>query len=174
MADFAAIVPKVILRATLSFPYFSVTQRKTSFRPSSSKSTSIIGHGNTVGIQKTLEKQIIFQRINIGNFQAVSYNRTSCRTTTRPTATPIFCRSNKILNNKKITGKSHSFDNVQLKIDAFFKFGFQIFSIPFFSTFKSKVSQITASSLIRITLSMPPKRSNPFTKFFTQHGFGVT
>ena len=41
--DFVAIVPYVMMCATFSFPYFSVTHFNTSFLPSSSKSISISG-----------------------------------------------------------------------------------------------------------------------------------
>ena len=41
-----------------------------------------IGQRDTVRIQETLEQQIIFDRVNPGNTQAVGNRRTGCRTTT--------------------------------------------------------------------------------------------
>ena len=52
MADLVAIVPYVMICATRSAPYFSVTQRKTSPLPSSSKSVSISGNEIRSGFKK--------------------------------------------------------------------------------------------------------------------------
>ena len=52
MASLVAIVPYVMICATFSCPYFSVTQRSTSPRPSSSKSTSISGKEIRSGFKK--------------------------------------------------------------------------------------------------------------------------
>ena len=52
IAILVAIVPYVMMCATFSCPYFSVTQRSTSPRPSSSKSTSISGKEIRSGFKK--------------------------------------------------------------------------------------------------------------------------
>ena len=60
MADFVAIVPYVIICATRSAPYFSVTQRRTSPRPSSSKSVSISGKEIRSGFRKRSNSKSYF------------------------------------------------------------------------------------------------------------------
>ena len=52
IASFVAIVPYVMIWATFSWPYLFVTQRSTSPRPSSSKSTSISGNEIRSGFRK--------------------------------------------------------------------------------------------------------------------------
>ena len=52
MASLVAIVPYVMICATFSCPYFSVTQFSTRPRPSSSKSTSISGNEIRSGFRK--------------------------------------------------------------------------------------------------------------------------
>ena len=42
-----------------------------------------IREGNTVGIQETLEQQVVFKRVQIGDPQAVGYYRTGSRATSR-------------------------------------------------------------------------------------------
>ena len=45
-----------------------------------------IGRGRALGVQKALEEQVVFQRINIGNGQRVGHERTRRRTTAGPHA----------------------------------------------------------------------------------------
>ena len=52
IASLVAIVPYVMICATFSWPYFCVTQRSTSPRPSSSKSISISGKEIRSGFRK--------------------------------------------------------------------------------------------------------------------------
>ena len=48
-----------------------------------------IGQRDTLGVEETLEQQVVFQRVDIGDLQAVGDHRTRGRTTARPTETPI-------------------------------------------------------------------------------------
>ena len=74
-----------------------------------------IGQRNTVGIEKTLEQQIIFQRVNIGNFEAISNYQTGCRANVLALLKRPILRATSyiILNNKEITRVTHRFHNVQ-------------------------------------------------------------
>ena len=103
-----------------------------------------IGQRNTVGIEKTLKQQIIFQRVNIGNFKAISNYRTGCRATSRSYGNAQFFARHSyiILNNKEITRVTHRFHNVQLKRDAFFQFVTQIVAVTHFCAFPCQQVQI--------------------------------
>ena len=48
-----------------------------------------IRQGDTLGIQETLEQQVVFQRIYVGNFQTVGHDRSGCEPRPGPTDTPI-------------------------------------------------------------------------------------
>ena len=43
-----------------------------------------IRHGDTLGIQEPLEKEAVFDRVNIGDFQAVGHNAARCAASTGP------------------------------------------------------------------------------------------
>ena len=80
MASFVAIVPYVMICATFSCPYFSVTQFRTRPRPSSSKSTSISGSEMRSGLRKRSNSKSYF----IGSTRVIP----SAYATTLPAAEP--------------------------------------------------------------------------------------
>ena len=62
MAALAPKVPKVMICATCSRPYFSVTYWITSPRPLHAEVDIDIGHADAFGIQEALEQQAVLQR----------------------------------------------------------------------------------------------------------------
>ncbi len=83
MAILVAIVPYVMMCATFSCPYFSVTQRSTSPRPSSSKSTSISGKEIRSGFRKRSNSKVVLNRVYFRDAQAIGHRRTGSRSTSR-------------------------------------------------------------------------------------------
>ena len=59
-----------------------------------------IRHRDTVGVQEALKEQIVFQRVELGNPEGISENRTGSRTTTRAVDdTLTFAPVNKVLDD---------------------------------------------------------------------------
>ena len=78
-----------------------------------------IRHGHSFRIQKSLKQQIVLKRVNIRNTCAIGHHGTSSRPPSRPHIHSHFpCRTNKILYNQEIAGKSHRLNNIQFMIDA--------------------------------------------------------
>ena len=112
------MVPKVMIWATLSFPYFSVTYRMTSSLPLLAEIDIDIGHADTFGIQEPLKDQIVFDGINIGDPQAIGYKAAGSRASSRSDGYTVrFCIVDKIGDDEKITGKTRFLDDVQFVIE---------------------------------------------------------
>src|SRR5205085_6399812 len=108
-----------------------------------------IGHGLTVGIKEALKQQIVFNRIDIRNANAIRHHAAGSRTTswTNEYAT-LTTGFNKIAYNKEVTGKAHCFNSKQFKVQPLAYF-FGYLAIALFCPFVSKVMQV--SPLIQIT-----------------------
>ena len=91
-----------------------------------------IGHRNAVGVEKTLEQQIVFQRVDVGNSQAVCHRRTGCRTTAGPNSHIHLTRSvDKILHDKEVAGISHVGDGIYFEFQSRNNFVAQLFVVFF-------------------------------------------
>ena len=79
-----------------------------------------IGQRDTVGIQESLKQQVILQRVNLGDAQAVGHCRARSRTTARTYgATQFRCHPDVILHDEEITRETHLLDGFKLEIKAF-------------------------------------------------------
>ena len=78
-----------------------------------------IGQRDTVRIQETLEQQVVFQRVNLRDTQAICHHRTSRRATTRshPHVQYVACRVDEVLHNEEVTRKTHGFHDMQFEAD---------------------------------------------------------
>ena len=78
-----------------------------------------VGHGDPLRIEEALEQQVVAQRVQVGNFERISHQRTGARTTSRPDwATIVFRPIDKVAHNQKIARKAHGDDGLQLKLQA--------------------------------------------------------
>ena len=79
---------------------------------------------DTVRIQETLEKQIVFQRVNLGNTEAIGYHGACCRTTSRTHHHAQFVagRIDKVLHDEEVTRETHRLHDMQFKTDAVIDF----------------------------------------------------
>ena len=94
-----------------------------------------IGHGNTFGIQKTLEQKLISDRIDRRNSQAVGNNTSRCRPPARSDCDPMIFRIfYKIPHDQEIVYIPHIFDRAQFIIKPFPKF-IRPFCIAFLKSF---------------------------------------
>ena len=105
-----------------------------------------IGQRYTVGVQETFKQQIILDRVNLRDAQAVSHGTARRRTTSRPHAHSQFltCSSDIILHDEEVARETHRFHDVQLKLDAFVRFVVKRSSISFACSFISQFGEIVS------------------------------
>ena len=78
-----------------------------------------VGHRHPLRIQKSLEQQVVFQRIKIGDAERIGHQRTRPGATTRPHRhTIIFRPRDEIRHDQKVTGEAHLQDHADLKLAA--------------------------------------------------------
>ena len=103
-----------------------------------------IGQRDTVGVEETLKQQVVFQRIQVCDFQAIGHHRTSRRTTSRPDRNTQFFtrRTNIVAHDKEVARETHRFHHVQLKLDALDLLLGEVLAITLFCTIPSQFGQI--------------------------------
>ena len=64
---------------------------------------------DTVGVKETLKQQVVFQRVDLGDTQAIGHHATCCRTTTRThhDAQLIAGRIDEVLHDEKVARETH-------------------------------------------------------------------
>ena len=117
---------------------------------------------NTVRIQETLEKQVILNRVNLCNSQAISYRRTCSRTTSRANGNiQLFTSStDKVLYDKEVPRKTHGLHDMKLELDSFAGFFIQHLAVAFPCSFQSQQLQIIRFQLDTIQLIISTQLSN--------------
>ena len=90
-----------------------------------------IGERDTVGIEETFEKQVVLDRVDLRDAQAVSHNRAGCRATTRTHhhAQLVLCRVDEVLHDEEVAREAHRLHNVQLELDALVHFVGERFAV---------------------------------------------
>ena len=83
IAAFAAMVPKVMICATLFAAVFSRDVVDHLAAPVHAEVDVDVGHGDAFGIQEALEQQFVLQRIDIGDPQRIGDQRSGGRSTAR-------------------------------------------------------------------------------------------
>src|SRR6202007_1486529 len=77
-----------------------------------------IGHALTVGVEKTLEQQIVFDGIDIRNADTIGHHASGCRAAAGADKyTHIAAGLDKIAYDQEVTRKSHCLDREQFEID---------------------------------------------------------
>ena len=115
MAALAAMVPKVMICATLSRPYFCVTYSMTSPRRFMQKSMSISGMRHALGIQEALEEQLVLQRIDVGDAERVGHQRSGSRSAARSDRNVVlFGVADEVPHDEEVSGELHLLDDVDL------------------------------------------------------------
>ena len=79
-----------------------------------------IGERNTVGVEKTLEEQVVFDGVDVGDAQAIGHGTAGRRSTTWAYGNIklLSCGFDVVLHNQEVAGEAHGFHDVQLKLDA--------------------------------------------------------
>ena len=76
-----------------------------------------VRHRDALRIQKALEQQVIFQRVEVSDTQCVGDQGPTARPPPRPHRYVVaFCPGDKLHDDEKIACKTHLIDDVQLKL----------------------------------------------------------
>ena len=78
-----------------------------------------IGHRHTLGIEEALEQELVLQRIEIGDPQAVGDERTRPGPTPGPDRNTIVARpADEVGDDQEVAGEAHLHDRLQLELEA--------------------------------------------------------
>ena len=107
-----------------------------------------IGEGDTVGVQETLEQQVVFDGVYVGDTKAIGNGAAGCRTTSRAhNHAHVAGCLDKVLHNEEVPGKTHGFHDVQLEVDALHDFRGGVFAITPDNAFQSQFLQVVRFQL---------------------------
>src|SRR5690606_33197242 len=77
-----------------------------------------VRHRYPLRVEKTIEQQIVLNRIEVGDFQRIRHQRTGARAAARPYRnTVILGPLDEIHHDQEVAGKTHLDDHVQLEIE---------------------------------------------------------
>ena len=78
-----------------------------------------VGHGHPLGVQKSLEQQVVLQRVQIGDAQRVSHQRAGTRAPARAyRAAVVFGPVDEVTDDQEVAGESHVQDHIDLEVQA--------------------------------------------------------
>ena len=102
-----------------------------------------IRQGDTVGIEETLKQQVIFQRVQIRDFQAICYNGASRRSTARTHRNAQFFSGGTdiIAHDEEVAWEAHGLHHMQLKLDTLHLLVGKFLSIAFVCAFPCQFFQ---------------------------------
>ena len=86
-----------------------------------------IGQRDAVGVEETLEQQVVLHRVDLRDAQAVSHARARRRATAGADADAQFVAGDvyEVLHDEEVSGETHRLHNVQLELYAFLQLGRQ-------------------------------------------------
>ncbi len=115
MTAFASIVPNVMIWATCSRPYLRVTYSMTSPRPSLAEVDVDIGQRHPLRVQEALEEEVVVERIDVGDAQAVGHQAAGGRAATRPDGNALLARvADEVPDDQEVAGELHLLDHLEL------------------------------------------------------------
>ncbi len=106
-----------------------------------------IGHGDALGVQKTLEEQVVLQRVNVGDAQGVAHEAARGRTAPRPDGNFLRARVvNKIPHDQEVALVAHLLNHFDFGREPALVFG----------------QRIPQKALLRLTLELRNAGGKPF------------
>ena len=125
---------------------------------------------HTVRVQETLKQQVVFQRVYLGDTQAISHNRTCSRTTTRTYHHAKFGAGSidKVGHDKEVAWETHRLHYVKFEVDMLFHLVRKILAIATWvaSTIIGKLSKIVGFKFYTIYLVVATKTVDNLLTFF--------
>lgn len=122
---------------------------------------------DTVRIQETLKQQVIFQRVNLGNAQAISHDRTCRRTTARTYHdTQLLAGSpDKVGHDEEVARETHGLHHMKLEVDMLVDIGRKRVAIEFLGSLVSKVAQVLCLKLDAVYFVVASQTVDYFLSF---------
>ena len=76
-----------------------------------------VGHGHPLGVQETLEQQVVLQRVQVGDLQRISHQGARTRAPARADRAAVALGPlNKVAHDQEVTRETHFQNGVQLKL----------------------------------------------------------
>ncbi len=101
---------------TRSRPYLTATYLDHSVAAVHAEVDVEVGHGDAFGIQEALKQQIVIDRIQIGDAEAVGHERSRTRTAPGTHGYAVLARPlDEVRHDEEVTLKSHLADDIQLE-----------------------------------------------------------
>ena len=77
-----------------------------------------IGHRDAVGVEETLEQQVVFQGVDVGDVQAVGHHASGCAASARTDPGAFAARRlDEVLHYEEVVREAHVGDGLQLELD---------------------------------------------------------
>ena len=113
-----------------------------------------IGQRDTVGIQETLEQQVVGDRVDLRDPQAVGHGRTGRRTAARADrhVQLLACGADEVLHDEEVTRKTHRLHNVQLEIEPLLLFVGKLLAVTLARTVHRQLAQVIGLQLDAVEL----------------------
>ena len=102
-----------------------------------------IGHRYALGVEETLEKEVVLERVEIGDSQAVGYARAGGRASSRPDGNPVPAAPvDEVLDYQEVVGEAHEGNGHELEMQPLLLFGGEHVAIASACAFVGEVAQI--------------------------------
>ena len=102
-----------------------------------------IRHGDAVRVEETLEQELVSDRIQVRDFQAVSDDGTGGGASARPHHAPHCARrGDVVLDDQEVVREAHPADGLELEVDALLLFGGQRLAVPLVRARVGEVAQV--------------------------------
>ena len=113
-----------------------------------------IGERNTVGIEKTLEEEVVFNGVDVGDAQAVGHCTSCGRTTTGADGNVelLSCSLDVVLHDQEVAGEAHGLHDVQFELDACVGFFVERIAITPFCALIGEFAEIICFELDAVEL----------------------
>ena len=78
-----------------------------------------VGHRHALGVQESLEQQVVFQRVDVGDAEAVGHQRSGARAAARPHGHAVGARpANEVRDDQEVAREPHLADDAELALQA--------------------------------------------------------
>ena len=140
-------VPNVPIWATLASPYFLRTYSITSYRRAWHRSISMSGRLGTIGVEETLEEQVVFQRADVAQMEQITDKGAAGRSAGRG-RNALFARiSDEVPDDQKVRREPHPVDDRKLVLQTVESLAGRIVAVALAQTGLAKLAQIIFGAL---------------------------
>ena len=107
-----------------------------------------IGQGDTVGVEETLEQEVVLEGIDVGDFQAVGHHGTGRGSTSRTHGDAHAAgRRDEVLHDEEVAGEAHVAHHTELELDALQYLGIDGVAVPLHRALHSELVQVVGLQL---------------------------